>query len=42
MNHIWNEKQTRLNVGTYEATLTIKSNIGLHYEAFNGKLATFP
>jgi len=29
-------------VGAYEAILRIKSNIGLHFEAFNGKLAANP
>jgi hypothetical protein len=39
MNHTWNEKETLLNVDTYESTLIIKPNIGLRCKAFSRKLA---
>jgi len=42
MNRIWNEKQTLRNVGTYETTLRINSNIGLHCETFSAKQVANP
>ena len=42
MNCVWIEKKYELNMGTFKATLTVKTNTDLSHEAFNGKLAANP